>query len=281
MSMNNLPGGWRIDLEFEPNRIQRLMAMLSSDQQVLAMRGQYQEVAFDPRSVMRVEQQGPVGSCQGQSLSSEGEWVYIVATGDITLQFSRAMGYYETQRLDGLSGDVGSTIEGGVRLIKTIGLCRESLWPYQTRYDNRRPANWQEVLADAENYKIATATRLLSYDAIRTFLGSGQGGVHLGITWNSSVDSEVVESYATNGGGGHSVGLYALSERKDRAGRPYCWMMNSWGKSWQGDGWAEWSPRAIEQMLAARWSVFVGLSDMPNVKPRTYTLEQLKKDLRV
>lgn len=281
MSMNNLPGGWRIDLEFEPNRLQRLLAMLSSDRNLLAMRGQYQEVAFDPRSVLRVEQQGSQGACAGHSLSSECEFAYMIETGDFSLQLSRAMGYYEGQRLDGIRGDNGLTIQGSVRLAKTIGICREKLWRYPSVYDNSRPANWEEVLADAAQYKIATATNLKSYDAIRTFLGSGQGGVHLGITWNASVDREVVESYSENGGGGHSIGLYSLSERKDSQGRPYCWMMNSWGSSWQGDGWAEWSPRAIEQMLAARWSVFVGLSDMPNVKPRTYTLEQLKRDLRV
>jgi len=276
-----MPGGWRIDLEFQTDRFQRLMASLKPDSSLLAMRGQYQEVAFDPRQVMRVEQQGPVGACAGHSLSSCGEWAYIIQTADPSLQLSRAMGYYETQRLDGIKGDSGSTIEGGVRLAKTVGLCREELWKYTGRYDNRRPENWDAVLADAANYKIGTATSLKSYDAIRTFLGSGQGAVHLGITWNSSVDREVVESYSSSGGGGHSIGLYALSDRKDSQGKPWAWMLNSWSKNWQGDGWAEWSPRAIDQMLTARWSVFVGLSDMPNVKPRTYELEQLKKDLRV
>tara|TARA_R110000868_G_scaffold256598_1_gene513401 strand:- start:273 stop:1103 length:831 start_codon:yes stop_codon:yes gene_type:complete len=276
MSKSNLPGGWRIDLENfgALNRLQ-------GDKIVLAMRGQYKEVAFDPRQVMRVEQQGQQGACAGHSLSSNTEWVHIIATGDPSLQLSRAMGYYETQRIDGINGDSGSTIEGGVQLATTVGICREQLWTYPSGYNNRRPADYSAVIADAAQFKIATTINLKSYDAIRTFLGSGQGGVHLGITWNSSVDRDVVESYSASGGGGHSIGLYSLSDRKDSQGRPYCWMMNSWGASWQGDGWAEWSPRAIEQMLQARWSVFVGLSDMPGVRPRTYALEQLKKDLRV
>lgn len=271
-----MPGGWRIDKENWG-----ALKKLQSDKLVLTMRGGYDEVALDPRQLLHIENQGSVGSCQGHSVSSVSEWVYIIATGDPSLQLSRAMGYYESQRLDGINGDSGSTIEGGVRLAKTVGICREQLWQYTGRYENRRPQNYDAVLSDAANYKIATSVNLKSYDAIRTFLGSGQGGVHLGITWNSSVDRDIVESYHDGGGGGHSIGLYSLSDRKDSQGRPYCWMMNSWGKSWSGDGWAEWSPRAIEQMLTARWSVFVGLSDMPNVKPRTYELEQLKKDLRV
>lgn len=271
-----LPGGWRIDKEDYA-----ALQALPDEGPVLAMRGTYKEVAFDPRTVLKVENQGSVGACQGHSLSSDMEWAYIIATGDITLQLSRAMGYYETQRIDGISGDSGSTISGGVKLAKGTGVCRESLWPYTGRYDNRRPSNWNEVIQDAAQYKIGSSLSLTSYEGIRTFLGSGQGGVHLGITWNSSVDRPVVESYSSAGGGGHAIGLYALSDRKDSSGRPYCWMMNSWGKNWGQDGWAEWSPKAIEAMLIARWSVFVGLSDMPNVKPRTYELEQLKKDLRV
>lgn len=271
-----LPIGWRIDLE----DFSAIRAM-PNESPVLAMRGTYNEIAFDPRAVLKVEHQGSVGACAGHSLSSEMEFAYMIQTGDLTLQLSRAMGYYETQQIDGIQGDNGSTISGGVKLAKTIGVCREELWPYTGQYNNRRPANWDQVVNDAALYRIGTSIRLTSYDGIRTFIGSGQGGVHLGISWNSSVNKAVVDSYSSSGGGGHSIGLYALSERKDSQGNPYIWMMNSWGKNWGNQGWAEWSPMAIKQMLASPFTVFVGLSDMPNVKPRTYELEQLKKDLRV
>ena len=56
--------------------------------------------------------------------------------------------------------------------------------------------------------------------------------------------------------------------------------MNSWGKTWGTEGWAEWSPRAIEQMLQARFSVFIGISEMPNVKPREWKLDDIKKKVK-
>jgi len=276
MSDEHQAGGWRIDLENYQN-----LNALPNESPVLAMRGTYTEVKFDPRRVLKVENQGSVGSCQGQSISSVCEWVYIIATGDVNLQLSRAYGYYETQRIDGISGDRGSTIDGGRRLAMEYGICREELWTYSGRYDPKRPKPIEELRADAAKYKIGSATKLTTYEGIRTFLGAGVGGVHLGIAWNGSVDKNIVDTYSGNSGGGHAIGLYGLSERVDSSGRPYCWMMNSWGDKWQGDGWAEWSPSAIETMLRTRSSVFIGLSDMPAVKPRPISLTELKEGLRI
>lgn len=266
-------GGWRIDLEdFD------YLHSLGGEDQIMALCGSYTEVAFDPRKVMRIEQQGPVGACAGHSISSGCEWVYMIATGDTNLQLSRAYGYYETQRIDGLLGrDAGSTIQGGIKLATERGICPEELWPYQNRYAPQPPRPLQELYDAAAKYRIAKSIRLTSYEAIRTFIGSGQGMVHLGIPWNGSVDRAVVTSFSGGGGGGHSIGLYSLSDRKDNSGRPYLWMMNSWGTGWGNQGWAEWAPDAVTAMLRERWAVFVGISDMPNVKPREWTLEDTEK----
>lgn len=274
-------GGWRYDLDFEQERWQRLQAALADEAPVLAMRGSYEEVAIDPRGFLKVENQGQVGACQGHSISSAVEWCYAIATGGDKIQLSRAYGYYETQRLDGISGDRGSTIEGGIRLAKEFGIPEESLWPYTGRYEPQRPKPIEELRANAAQYKIGKSYKLTTYDSIRTFLGSGQGAVHLGITWNNSVQGGLVNSYSAAGGGGHAIGLYSLSDRKDSAGNPFLWMMNSWGNGWGQSGWAEWSPNAVSQMLRARWSVFIGVSDMPNVKPRELNVEEWKRGLRV
>lgn len=273
--MNQPIGGWRIDLE----DFDRLNA-LPDEAPVLAMRGSYEEVTLDPRKVLRVENQGSVGACQGHSLSSICEWCYIIESGDTSLQLSRAYGYYQTQVIDGIKGDRGSTISGGVKLATQFGICREELWQYTGKYDPTPPRPLAELRADAAKYKIGSERRMTSYDGVRTFLGSGQGGVHLGITWNSSVDRALVNNFSGAQGGGHSIGLYCLSDRKDSSGRPYAWMMNSWGTKWGTSGWAEWSPAAIDQMLKSRNTVFVGLSDMVDVKPRKFTLDDWKKNLK-
>ena len=254
---------------------------LPGESSVLAMRGGYSEVKVDPRAVMKIENQGSVGSCQGHALSSCVELCYYIATGDLTRQLSRAFGYYETQRIDGINGDRGSTISGGIKLATTLGIPREDLWKYSGRYENRRPANWNEIVEDAKLHQIGQSYRMETYDGVRTFLGSGQGGISIGISWGGEVDRPVVNSFSGAGGGGHAIALLGLSERLDQSGRPYVWMLNSWGANWGNKGWSEWAPSAVEQMLRHRYTACFGLSDMPNVKPREYTLEDLKKGLAI
>jgi hypothetical protein len=274
--MSGFIGGW---LQTEEDR--DFLDALPGESAVLAMRGSYSEVKVDPRKVMKIENQGSVGSCQGHALSSCVELCYYIATGDLTRQLSRAMGYYETQRIDGITSDRGSTISGGIKLATTKGICREELWKYSGRYDARRPANWAEIESDAAQHKIGQSYRMTSYDGVRTFLGSGQGGISIGISWGGEVDRAIVNLFSGAGGGGHAIALLGLSERLDFSGRPFVWMLNSWGSSWGNAGWAEWAPNAVEQMLRHRFTACFGLSDMPNVKPREFTLEDMRKGLEI
>ena len=174
-----------------------------------------------------------------------------------------------------------STISGGSKLATTKGICREELWKYSGRYDARRPSNWAEIEADAAQHKVGQSYRMESYDGVRTFLGSGQGGISIGISWSGEVDRPIVNSFSGAGGGGHAIALLGLSERLDSSGRPFVFMLNSWGTSWGNSGWAEWAPNALEQMLRHRATACFGLSDMPNVKPREFTLEDMRKGLEI
>lgn len=272
--MSGEPGGWIEDAEDWDS-----LDALPDESAVLELVGNYEETALDPREVINVENQGQQGACQGHSISTCLEWCYCIATGNYDLQLSRAMGYYESQRLDGISGDRGSTISAGVKLATQTGICEEPKWPYPSRYNARRPGDWAGVLANAENYKGGTSRRLQSYEGIRTFLGSGQGGINIGIGWGNGMSGAVIESYRS-GGGGHAIALLSLSERKDRSGNPYIWMCNSWGRQFGNAGWSEWSPNAVKQMMQSSRTVAIGVSDMPNVEPREFTLEDWKRKLR-
>jgi hypothetical protein len=266
--------GYPIELEDR-----EYLKTLENEVRVLAVRGTYTEVRLDPRVLIQTENQLRQGSCAGHSLSSTMEWNYAVATGGKQIELSRAMAYYEVQRIDKIRGDGGSTVGGGEQLSKKVGLCREELWKYPKSYDPTRPPDWDAVITDAANYKIGTSVRITSYEGYRTFLGAGLGGIHQGIAWNDTMNRAVVENFRP-GGGGHSICALCLSERVDSQGNPYAWILNSWGQSFgNGKGWQEWSPTAIRQMLAHRFTVFIGLSDMPNMTPRSYSLEDWKKVL--
>lgn len=258
------PGGWNVDAEdFET------LAALPNESPILSMMGTFKAVTLDPREVIQIPNQQRQGSCVGHALSTCMEWCYAIESGKWDKQLSRAYCYYESQKLSGISGDRGSTVSGAVKLSETTGAPEETFWQYPSSYNNKRPGNWQAVLENAAQYKIAKSYKMSSYDGIATFLGSGQGGVVIGIGWNSSVDRAVVESYSSGGGGGHALAFIALSERKDSSGRQYLWLANSWGTSWGNKGWAEVAPKAVDQMLAARNTVMIAISDMPAIKPRS------------
>jgi C1A family cysteine protease len=268
-------GGWREDREDD-----EFIDGLRGEAPILAMRGTYTEATFDPRKVMRVENQGSQGACQGHAISSVVEWCHCIATGNAGLQLSRAYGYYETQRLDGIRGDRGSTISGGVKLAMGAGIPEEKFWPYPRGYNSRRPKDFESCLKNAKQYRIKTKRRITTYEGARAFLGSGQGGITIGIGWSSRVMSKAVVESFKSGGGGHAICLMSLSKRKDRAGDPFLWMCNSWGTRWGNGGWSEWSPKAVRQILASGRTTAIGLSDMVNVKPREFTLADWKKTLR-
>lgn len=244
--------------------------------------GDYNEIRLDPRKLIRIENQGSQGSCAGHSLSSIMEWCYTIASGGEVVQLSRAMAYYEAQRISGIRGDSGSTIGAGAKLAMETGLCLEPLWVYPARYNNTRPSEFQAVLADAGTRKIRSAVKITTYEAYRTFLGAGLGGVHNGIAWGNSMERPVVESFSP-GGGGHAIAGLCLSERIDSQGRPYVWIANSWGLQFGSrdvPGWQEWSPNAISQMLRHQWTEMIGLSDMAIPKPRKFSADEWKARLR-
>ena len=186
-----------------------------------------------------------------------------------------------SQIRDNIRGDHGSCVASGVAEAMQNGIAEEKYWPYPARYNPAKPANFAAYQENAKQYKIGSSRKMTSYDGIATFLGSGQGAVEIGIQWNSSCDHPVIDGYTMRGGGGHALAFISLSERLDKSGQHYLWLANSWGTNWGNKGWAEVSPTAVAQMLSLRSNVMIGISDMPAIKPREFTLADLKKGLAI
>jgi hypothetical protein len=253
--------GYRFDLE---DRHELLMTSTPLPEDL--MRGFAEPEEIDPRPWHRIENQGSMGSCQGHALSSVCEMAYHITTGNV-IQFSPLYAYLGTQELDGLLGrDVGSTIEGGLRLVREKGICPLEFMPYPNpvRYTSRIP---QEARDAARPFKIRSHTFCKSYADVYQFLASGQGGVSIGIGWGNFDSDGLVETYRI-GRGGHAVALLGYSKRQAADGRKYLWLANSWATSWGVNGWAEVSPRAIDQMFQASYTVMIGMSDLETPKPR-------------
>jgi hypothetical protein len=275
--MSQIYNDWAHDLE----DWRFLNAIPDVDTELLYLAQSNGTETLDPRKVLKTENQARMSSCRGHSGSTGMEWIRTLATREVGVQLSRMMMYAETQRIDGISSDRGSTIAGGIKLMETVGLCREELWQYPPAYTQKRPSNWQQILDDAKPHRIGRKQRCRTYGDVAAWAGTGQGFIDIGIPWRQEYSAPVVDQYRGGGGGFHAIGLFTLSDRKDRTGRSYIWMLNSHGLSSGTKGWSEYSPSFIEDAFTHPGTVMIGVSDMPALKPRDYSIDSLKRDLRI
>lgn len=257
-------GGWLID---EENR----EALIASASPVPELEGLYSApLKLDPRELFPqhrwAEQQGQQGACGGHGCTNVVEFCYGIATHGEPPHLSRQAAYIAAQRESGITGDRGSTIHGNVKVATEKGIPPESLWPYPGRYVTNPPVPWDQLWKAAEPFRVAKHSVLRSYDQVFNWLAAGTGGLLIGIRW-SLPNASICESYRA-GGGGHAIALLGFTERKDRSGRNYVLLLNSWGMTWGNNGWCEVAPAAIESMLRDQYTVMIGMTDMVNVVPR-------------
>jgi len=190
--------------------------------------------------------QGPQGACQGHALAHIAQ---VICTQFFSVQrtFSRACGYYEAQRKDGLSGDKGSTLNGGRKVLSVDGLVLEQDWPYPDRYDNRRPADF----ATLPRIIVKSSKTVADADLIYDLLEVG-ACIQTGVNWNASFDRPICDRHSNTPGGGHSTFLYGLNPDNGNIRHH-----NSW-QNWQQNGRNEWTLDFLKQILFRdRWAVFV------------------------
>jgi hypothetical protein len=203
---------------------------------------------IDYSPFIETENQGPVGSCQGHAISTLVELLVWLKYGR-KVQLSRMFAYIGTQKLDGIRGDRGSSIGGGVELATKTGIPLERYWPYPGRYVSTIPA---EATAHAGEFLALEVFHLKTGQAVRDFLAEGECGVTLGMQWRRSLSSgaPVVEDYGGGGGGGHALLMAGVSKLTDtKTGERYTPQYNSHGTRHGTWGRQDLSPRCVDQIL--------------------------------
>jgi hypothetical protein len=206
----------------------------------------------------KTENQGQIGSCQGNGLTSILERLQFVAKGDkaSVVQLSRIFAYLATQKIDGLLGrDAGSTISGGIKLATTVGVCPESKTGYPLSYPH---AQQVKAILSPENYTAAAEFKATEAwqcpqdpDAAMTFIGGG-GGISIGIMYYSSLipRDRVIRSFnPPSRTGGHAMAVLGYKRNGNLIG------VNS-----HADGEYEITPEAWVSMMKHKWTAAVGLA---------------------
>lgn len=216
---------------------------------------------------MQIENQAQQGACAGHARTSCLELGIYHQTGGDIVQLSRQFAYITAQMIDGITGDNGSTIIGNAQAGEKWGTCLEKYMPYTGHYTRNIP---QEAWDHGKEYLLNTHVVCNNYDDVYRFLTLGLGGVQIGVSWTNSFESPIIESYSRGGSvGGHSVSFLDWSSKKDRQGRRYLRLFNSWGKTWGDRGTKLVAPVAVDQMFQDGNTVMLGLSDMKDLKKRS------------
>ncbi len=218
----------------------------------------------------QIEDQMQQGSCQGNARTSAEEVAIYRQTEGQVIQLSRQFAYITSQKVDGIRGDNGSTMEGGAKASQTVGSCLETLAPYTGKYYTTFS---QEAYDNAAEHKLTRRVRLENYDQVLRWQVWGVGGCVIGISWNSSMepnDQGRIESYR-QGGGGHALGLLDWTRKyTDSSGRPYLQMFNSWSKRWGFEGRAFISPSVVDYWCRNETVLGYAKLELKDIKPREY-----------
>jgi hypothetical protein len=219
---------------------------------------------------LQIEDQMQQGSCQGNARTSAEEVAIYRQTEGQVKQLSRQFAYITSQQMDGITGDRGSTMEGGARASQKFGSCLESLAPYTGKYYTQFS---KEAWTNALDHTLTDFARLENYDQVLRWLVWGVGGAVNGIGWNGSCEPDgqgKIESYRS-GGGGHALALVDWTKKHtDTAGRPYVQMFNSWSRRWGANGIAFIAPSVIDYWCKNETVLGYSSINLKDIKPREY-----------
>jgi C1A family cysteine protease len=188
-----------------------------------------------------IEDQGQLGSCTSQGISASVAYAMnrqrLPPLGPANLP-SRLMIYYGERVIENSVGtDSGATIRDGIKVVANVGVCDESLWPYDiTQFTVAPPPSAYDAARHnlVSSYMAVTQTE----DGLKSALAAGYVVVLGFSVFESFMSPQVAESGiaplpAPNEAmvGGHAVVVVGYTAQGE-------WIVrNSWGSAWGQAGY--------------------------------------------
>lgn len=197
-----------------------------------------------------VKYQAQLGACVGFTTAALAECFNYKELGNV-LDLSEQFIYGESKKIDGVPEEEGTYIRAALTVLKNLGICEESYFPYEGKYP---PSNALKAGAfeNAKEYKIASYARVLLDElSMKTALFQN-GPVAIGVNVYEnfmSVGADGIVPYpAGRLLGGHAILVVGYTV----AGLI---IKNSWSTRWGKDGycimpWNVWNAIGVEA-----WSI--------------------------
>lgn len=187
-----------------------------------------------------VYDQGQLGSCTANALAAAFDFDRSKQGGSF-LTPSRLFIYWNERDLEGsVDSDAGAAIRDGVKVLKNIGVCAESEWPYEIADFKTKPSD--------QAFSDAGANEALTYKRVNRSLSDMRGALASGLPFVAGIsvyESFESQTVATTGIvpmperseallGGHAILVVGYDDGPKRF---TC--RNSWGTGWGIEGYFE------------------------------------------
>jgi hypothetical protein len=244
-------------------------AMSSLVQPVCAASDSELPPSVDPRGELSINNQLRFNSCCGNAVDKALEFDHWIETKQV-VNLSARFSYLAARTVDGTNGgpDAGASISGGAMGAKRYGCLLEEQCPYWTGgFD---PTLSDEMLRLASPHRAQSAVNLgTDVDAIRRFIGSGQGGVIIGIWWTTGF-RDYHGGVMTHRPGGSTLGGHALAVLGYTVDGNLI-IFNSHDKTYGDGGCIIIAPDVLYQELAASPFGAMGISGLPVFTKRKFS----------
>lgn len=211
-----------------------------------------------------VYDQGSLGSCTSNAYLALRRMLVAVEGNDIKVDYSRLKHYYDERVMEEtVDTDSGAQMRTGAKVLKNIGTCLESIWPYIPDKFSDEPSEAAKL--DSANYKIKAYKMLNNFMEIKQYLTKQQQlgkpmGVAGGIEIYSSFEGKAVvktgmvpvpnkskEQFL----GGHAILIVGYDDNFKKGNSMFCQIVdkllgttssgyvmcqNSWGEDWGDKG---------------------------------------------
>lgn len=268
MDKEHFKGGWRKqqpdyrDFRFDDYQLKKAVELPAS--------------VDNSKQILRVKDQGQLGSCVAHGVTSLFETCQVRLTGNDFLG-CRLYEYRNARILGGhYPGDNGAEVRDGIKATAQYGVCPETDWPYNiAQFDNTPPATCapDAVKNESTNYYLldSTAGSAQSLLNIKTALASGFCVVFGSTVYDSifNVGSDGIIPYPTSGdpvAGGHCMLWYGYTADD------YLMTLNSWGYGWGNKGVGLMPTKYVTSKVASDYWTIIGESEIgptptPGVTP--------------
>jgi len=184
-----------------------------------------------------VYNQGNLGSCTANAIAGAYEFDELKQVNSDDFTPSRLFVYYNERDMEGhIGSDDGAEIRDGMKTINQLGVCPESMWPYDTNKFTDKPT--EQCYTEAKNHLSIKYERLnQKLDEMKHCLNEGYPFVFGFVVYPSFEDPEVAKTGQMTMPkpdekpiGGHAVMAVGYNDS-------HIIVRNSWGANWGDQGY--------------------------------------------